>query len=169
VKSNGHLRECVRPKEQAEESAHVAKLESDLANALLQLKELQMNDDGIERGQQKILDLEEELSIRARTIQEMGLQIEEIHRVNALCGEMLKKEIDETRQAVQDVYGRLVNMMDPDVGWQMELSERLESILGKSLKRKDETVADMADAEPTGANQHARSGLCWCSLFHDMG
>lgn len=43
----------------------------------------------------------------------------------------LELQVREMRQAVQDVYGRLVNMMDTDAGWQVELSERLEEILGK--------------------------------------
>jgi hypothetical protein len=45
-------------------------------------------------------------------------------------------QVSEMRQAVQDAYGRLVNMMDTDVGWQMELSERLEAVLGKCAEKQ---------------------------------
>lgn len=40
ITSHGHYRECVQPKREAEESARVAKLESDLSAALLQVDAL---------------------------------------------------------------------------------------------------------------------------------
>jgi DNA-directed RNA polymerase subunit RPC12/RpoP len=219
VKSNGHLRECVRPKEQAEESAHVAKLESDLANALLQNSELreivrwfanalEMKTDklgrawsfgywegadpglalvnGGEKGVENsrfnaalklesgelgvILAASREKAIPEKPVGEATKQVglgDFCPKHGGLwsykcqaCVDRVKKPFSE--KELKERLALIENGKCPECGQKVHLHSCAK-------KRKDETVADMADAEPTGANQHARSGLCWCSLFHDMG